>query len=161
LWAAQADPQRPEDRLAFGAGVYNVFDGTQKSLDLRFEYRWGWSHWGLRPWAGVEVTGDGAIFGVAGLLADIDIGSRWIVTPGAGAGLYDDGDGKDLGGTIELRTQIELARRFAKDDRLAIALSHISNAGLGDFNPGTEILTVYYSIPLGRKAGGRAQEAPP
>jgi len=133
----------------------------EKSLDLRFEYRWGWSHWRLQPWAGVEVTGDGALFGVAGILADFDIGSRWMVTPGAGAGFYDDGDGKDLGGTLEFRTQIEFARRFAKDDRLAIALSHISNAGLGDFNPGTEILTVYYSIPLGSKGGKRVQESPP
>lgn len=161
MGAAPADPQGQGDRLVFGAGVYNVFEGTQESLDLRFEYRWGWSHWGLRPWAGIEVTGDGAIFGVAGMLADFGIGSRWILTPGAGAGLYDDGDGKDLGGTLEFRTQLELARRCAKDHRFAIALSHISNAGLGDFNPGTEILTVYYSVPLGRKARDRAQEPPP
>ena len=147
--------------MVFGAGLYDVIDQEAESLDLRFEYRWGISLWALRPWAGLEFTADGALHAVAGVLADIGIGSRWIVTPGAGAGLYDEGNGKDLGDPVEFRTQIELARRFAGDNRLAIALSHISNAGLGDANPGTEVLTIYYSIPLGRRSADRTQEFPP
>jgi hypothetical protein len=161
LWAAPAEPQRPPDRVVFGAGLYDIFDRKEETLDLRIEYRWGISLWALRPWAGIEVTADGALYAVAGVLADIGIGSRWIVTPGAGAGFYDEGNGKDLGDPVEFRTQLEFARRFAGDDRLAIALSHVSNAGLGDANPGTEVLTVYYSIPLGRKSAVRARAFPP
>jgi hypothetical protein len=161
LCAAPADPQRPPDRLVFGAGLYDVIDREAETLDLRFEYRWGWSLWVLQPWAGVEVTADGALYGLAGILADFAIGRRWVFTPGAGVGLYDEGNGKDLGHTVEFRTQIEFARRFAQDTRLAFALSHISNAGLDDRNPGTEVLTVYYSIPLGRKSGDHTKVPSP
>jgi hypothetical protein len=33
---------------------------------------------------------------------------------------------------------------------LGVAISHLSNAGIGDRNPGTEIATLYYSLPLGK-----------
>ena len=69
--------------------------------------------------------------------------------PGAGVGAYSEGNGKDLGHAIEFRTQVEFARRLRNDARIAIALSHISNASLGDENPGAEILSLYYSIPVG------------
>ncbi len=161
LGAATPDTPRSPSRLVFGAGFYDVIDLVEETLDLRFEYRWGWSLWVLQPWAGVEVTGDGAVYGAVGVFADFEIGPRWIFTPGAGVGLYDDGDGKDLGHAVQFRTQIEFARRFEKDTRLAFALSHISNAGLDDANSGTEVLTVYYSIPLGRGSGDHTKERSP
>ncbi len=156
-----AAPPDPPDRLVFGAGLYDVVDLDEETLDLRFEYRWGWGLWVLQPWAGVEVTGDSALYGAAGVLANFEIGRRWIFTPGIGAGLYDDGDGKNLGHTVEFRSQVEFARRLEKDTRLAFALSHISNAGLDDRNPGAGILTVYYSIPLGRGSGDHTKEPSP
>ncbi len=158
LCAASPDPP---DRLVFGAGLYDVIDLEEETLDLRFEYRWGWSLWVLQPWAGVEVTGDGALYGAVGVLANFEIGPRWVFTPGFGAGLYDEGDGKDLNHAVQFRTQVEFARRFEKDTRLAFALSHISNAGLDDKNPGTEVLTVYYSIPLGRGSADHTKERSP
>lgn len=103
----------------------------------------------VRPWAGLEVTTDKALYGIVGLLIDIDLGSRWWFTPVAGVGAYSEGNGKDLGHAIEFRTQVEFARRLRNDARIAIALSHISNASLGDENPGAEILSLYYSIPVG------------
>lgn len=145
----------------FGAGLYDVIDREEETLDLRLEYRWGWSLWVLQPWAGIEATADGALYGIAGLFADFEIGPRWGFTPSAGAGFYDEGDGRDLGQRLEFRTQIEFARRFANDTRVAFALSHISNARLSELNPGTEVLTVYYSIPLGRRSGDQTKESPP
>ena len=161
LCAAPAAPHRPPDRVVFGAGIYEVLDRHEVTLDLRFEYRWGWSFWALQPWAGIEASADGALFGFVGLLADIELGPRWVFTPGAGAGGYDAGNSKDLGHPVEFRTQLEFARRFATDHRFAIALSHISNARLGSRNPGTEVLTFYYSIPLGRKSADHTKESTP
>jgi hypothetical protein len=43
---------------------------------------------------------------------------------------------------------LELAYRFDNRSRLGLAVSHYSNASIGDTNPGTETATVYYSIPL-------------
>jgi len=161
MWAAPVDSQRPPDRLVFGAGIFGVLENETGTLDLRFEYRWGWSFWVLRPWAGIEVTADGALFGIVGVLADFDMGPRWVFTPGVGVGPFDAGSGKDLGNPVQIRTQLEFARRVAGDNRFAFALSHISNAGLGDTNPGTEIFSIYYSIPLGRKSGTHTKESPP
>lgn len=160
LCAAQADSQRPSDRIAFGAGLFGVLDDDAGTLDLRFEYRWGWSLWVLKPWAGIEATTDGALFGIVGVLADFDLGSRWVFTPGAGFGPFDAGSGKDLGNPVQFRTQVEFARRFAGDDRFILALSHISNAGLGEINPGTEVFSIYYSIPLGAKSARPVTESP-
>jgi hypothetical protein len=86
---------------------------------------------------------------------------RWVFTPGVGVGPFDAGSGKDLGHPVQFRTQLEFARRFSGDNRFAFALSHISNAGVGDTNPGTEVLSIYYSIPLGRNSGTHTKESPP
>jgi len=44
---------------------------------------------------------------------------------------------------------LEFAFRFDDRSRLGLSISHYSNAGLGDSNPGTESLMANYSIPLG------------
>jgi hypothetical protein len=148
---AAAAPDPPADEpplLAFGVGYFDIIDGDEEAVDLRLEYRSGVRLWILKPWFGGEVTTDEAICGVAGLLVDLELSDRWILTPSAGLGLYYDGGGKDLGSTVEFRTQIEIARRFQTGSRLGFAFSHISNANLDDTNPGTEILSLYYAIPL-------------
>ena len=101
----------------------------------------GWEHL-------LEGTSDGAIYGLGGILMDVFFGRRLVLTPSFGAGAYFDGDGKDLGSVIEFRSQVELAYRFNDRSRLGVAISHISNASIGSDNPGTEIVTIYYSIPF-------------
>ena len=99
----------------------------------------------------VEIGGgikSGAVYGLGGILADIALGTRVRLTPSLGAGAYHNGDGKDLGHAVQFRSQIELAYRFEDGQRLALAFSHISNASLSNQNPGTEILTLYYMVPL-------------
>ena len=51
---------------------------------------------------------------------------------------------------LEFRSQIELATRFDDRSRLGLAFSHISNASVGERNPGTEILTLTYMVPVER-----------
>ena len=137
------------DLLSLGVGYYDIND-NEDAADFRVEYRWDEQLlWVIEPWVGVEATSDGAFYGVAGLLADIQIGDHFLITPSFGAGLYTDGDGKDLGNTVEFRSQLELGYLFDNNHRIGIAGGHISNAGLGDRNPGTEILNVYYHIPVG------------
>ncbi len=101
-----------------------------------------------KPWLGIEATTDQAIYGLGGILVDLYFGRRWVFTPSFGAGAYSDGNGKDLGHTVEFRSQLEFGYRFDDRSRLSMAVSHISNAGLGDSNPGTEIATIYYHIPF-------------
>ena len=137
-----------ESLLSFGIGYYDIFD-DEEAVDFRAEYRAGFGFFDfIHPWGGLEVTSDGAVFGVGGLLLDIDLGEKLVLTPSFGAGLYDDGEGKELGNTVQFRSQIELGYRFGGGSRVSLAISHISNASLGDDNPGTEIATLYYHVPI-------------
>ena len=81
---------------------------------------------------------------------DIYFGRRWVLTPSFAPtwwrGKMDD---LDLGHGVEFRSQLEFAYRFDDRSRLGLSISHYSNAGLGDSNPGAESLMVKYSIPLG------------
>lgn len=144
------DPLMNDDPsfLSLGIGAYDVFQNDDQAADFRLEYRHGKRLWIFKPWAGIEATSDGAVYGVGGVLVDLFFGRRIVITPSFGTGAYFDGDGKDLGSTIEFRSQVEVAYRFNDRSRLGLAIGHISNASIGDDNPGTEIVTLYYSIPF-------------
>ncbi len=156
LAGARGSPLRAEEDPAFvalGLGYFDVNNSDDGALDLRLEYRHDRGLWIFKPWAGIEVTGDGGVYGVGGVLVDLPIGRRLVVTPSFGAGLFAEGGGTDLGHTIEFRSQIEIAYRFDDRSRLGLAFGHISNAGLGDPNPGSEVLSITYAVPLTRLLG--------
>ncbi len=142
------------NRMSVGVGYYDIFD-NEDAADFRVEYRPGASIlWELRPWLGIEVTSDSAVYGAAGFLYDFRLAPQWVLTPSIGAGLYANGNGKDLDSTIEFRSMLELGYEFQNASRLSAGISHISNASIGDNNPGTEILNVYYHIPINWIAQG-------
>jgi hypothetical protein len=145
-----ATPARAQDPsfLTVGVGYFDINKQDNAAADFRLEYRHGEKFWIFKPWAGVEATSDGGFYGAAGILMDIYFGKRVVLTPSFGAGYYANGSGKDLGHAVEFRSQIELGYRFDDRSRLSLAFSHISNASIGDDNPGVEILNLYYSLPL-------------
>ena len=142
--AARADGS---DMLSLGVGYYDIMD-NEEAVDVRVEWRSGNDlFWGIKPFVGAEATTDAAIYGLAGLYRDFPVSPNWYITPSFGAGLYHDGDGKDLGHVIEFRSQIEVAYEFDSNNRVSLGFGHISNASIGDRNPGTEILNLYYHMP--------------
>ncbi len=50
----------------------------------------------------------------------------------------------------EFRSALELGYEWANRKRLALAIYHLSNAGLYDRNPGSNSLILTYSFPLRR-----------
>lgn len=82
------------------------------------------------------------------MLIDITFFDTVVLTGSFAPGLYEDGGGKNLGHTIEFRSQVELGYQFENRSRLSLAFSHISNGSLSDDNPGVELLNLYYHIPL-------------
>ena len=66
-------------------------------------------------------------------------------------GYYRKGNGKDLGYSLEFRSQIELGYTLAGGSRVTIAFSHLSNGSLGSRNPGEESLTIGFELPLARR----------
>jgi hypothetical protein len=97
--------------------------------------------------AGAHVTSDGAMYGFGGFAGDFLIGRNFILTWSEAVGLYYRGEGKRLGSVVEFRSQIEAGSRFDNEMRLTVALSHISNAGLTDLNPGVNMISGYLHIP--------------
>jgi len=142
--------------LSLGAGY---FDSTanqprNRAVDLRVEYRFaGWDLSAgheiitFRPWVGVEATTDGMIYGLGGFAIDLAYGPVHLV-PSFGAGLHHDGSGKHLGSPVEFRSSIELGWAFDDGSRIGLGYGHISNAGLTRLNPGVEIVSLYYHLPM-------------
>tara|TARA_B110000116_G_scaffold271823_1_gene293847 strand:- start:1766 stop:2302 length:537 start_codon:yes stop_codon:yes gene_type:complete len=149
-------------------GLYDFkFDGSQtnSAVDLRYERRFDntifeigpeqENFFNVKPFAGIEVTSDSASYFIGGIYLEDNLGtlftgnkSNYQFTPSFGLGYYDDGDGKKLGNNIEFRTTFEFSYEMQNKNRIGWSLGHISNANLGNKNPGVEILSISYQIPF-------------
>ena len=58
------------------------------------------------------------------------------LTPSFTPGIYHEGDGKDLGHLIEFKSELQISLDLSKTSELGFSYNHISNASLGDKNPG-------------------------
>ena len=146
-----ATPAAADEEPAFislGAGATGVIADRAQGAAFNLEYRSDHDLWKIRPFAGGFATSDASLYGYFGFLMDIYFDRRWVLTPNTAVGAYTEGDGQDLGHFIEFRSGFELAYRFDDRSRLGVAVHHLSNAGIGSDNPGTETALLYYSIPL-------------
>ncbi len=152
LGLAMAMPAQADDPdfISFSAGAFDVFPGDDDEVagEFRLEYRSDLKLWIFKPFVGVMATTDAAFYGYGGVLVDIYLGKRFVATPSFAVGYYEEGDGLDLGSAAEFRSQIEIAYRFDDRSRLGLSFSHMSNAGIGDDNPGSESLMLTYALPL-------------
>ena len=89
----------------------------------------------LSPITGILITADSAGYVYTGVQAQYKIGSLNI-TPSFTPGLYHEGDGKDLGHMLEFKSEVQLSLDLSKNSELGFSYNHISNASLGDKNPG-------------------------
>ncbi len=100
------------------------------------------------PKVGLFITGDNARYFYTGFNLDFEY-KQYAITPGLAMGAYSKGNGKNLGGTIEFYSSIEVGYRFEQNGhRLGVSLGHLSNAGIYKKNPGIEDLRLVYSIPM-------------
>ena len=89
----------------------------------------------LSPITGVLITSDNAGYVYTGVQAQYKIGILNI-TPSFTPGLYHEGDGKDLGHMLEFKSEVQLSLDLSKNTELGFSYNHLSNASLGDKNPG-------------------------
>jgi len=146
--AAQVTLNETPAVISGGIGYFDILDSDDESADFRLEYRHGDDFLWLKPWAGVSANTDGGLWGGIGVLLDVTFYDMVVLTGSLGAGGYNQGDSKDLGHGLEFRSQIELGYQFEGKSRLSVAFSHLSNASLSEQNPGVEVLTLYYHLPL-------------
>lgn len=137
-----------------GFGAFNVFadegEGSP-AAELRMEYRLGRKWHSLGPFFGIVRNSNSGTFGYAGLYSDLRIGKHWLLTPAAGIGTYQRGNGQDLGGAFQFHLGLDVAYRFRKGSRVGLKIAHISNSDLQGKNPGSESLLLTYTMSFGER----------
>ena len=122
------------------SGMFDFSDNGKKSTLIGFQHQnenlnrdtfLG----NLSPITGVLITADNAGYVYTGVQAQYKIGILNI-TPSFTPGLYHEGDGKDLGHLLEFKSEIQLSFDLSKNSELGFSYNHLSNASLGDKNPG-------------------------
>ena len=89
----------------------------------------------LSPITGALITADNAGYVYTGVQAQYKLGNLNI-TPSFTPGLYHEGSGKDLGHILEFKSEVQISLDIFKNAELGFSYNHISNASLGDKNPG-------------------------
>ena len=126
--------------FSFYTGTFDFSDDGKKSTLIGFEHQnenlnrdtfLG----NLSPITGALITADNAGYFYTGVEAQYKIGSINF-TPSFTPGLYHEGDGKDLGHVIEFKSELQFSLNLSGDSQLGFSYNHISNASLGDKNPG-------------------------
>ena len=121
-------------------GMFDFSDDGKKSTLIGFEHQdenlnrdtfLG----NLSPITGILVTADNAGYIYTGIQAQYKMGALNF-TPSFTPGLYHEGDGKDLGHILEFKSELQFSLDLAGNSQLGFSYNHISNASLGDKNPG-------------------------
>ncbi len=89
----------------------------------------------LSPITGAMITSDNATYFYTGIQAQYSIGNINI-TPSFTPGYYNAGNGKDLGHALEFKSEVQLSLNLPKNSQFGFSYNHLSNASLGDKNPG-------------------------
>ena len=140
-----ADETKTSDnhQLNFFSGVFDINTSSKKSSEL-----FGIQHSNedlfrdtslgkLSPITGFMMTMDSTSYFYTGVQAEYKIG-KLNLTPSFSPGIYTVGDGKDLGSPLEFKSEVQLSIDLLPGSKLGYSQSHISNADLGDKNPGAD-----------------------
>ena len=89
----------------------------------------------VSPITGGFITENSAIYIYSGIEWNVDMG-LFKFTPSFAPGLYNEGNGKDLGHILEFKTEVQLSYGVSESTSFGMSYNHISNASLGTKNPG-------------------------
>ena len=98
----------------------------------------------LNPVIGGFVTAKSASMFYSGFETNIGQDSIYL-NLSSSAGIYSNGDGKDLGNDLQFKSEVNLFYRLGKSSSIGLGSHHISNAGLATVNPGTNNYYLIYN----------------
>mgnify|MGYP001408833127 CR=1 FL=1 len=135
-----AEENSKETELNLYTGLFDFSDNKQKAglfgLQHQNEELFRESFLGkLSPITGGFLTENNAFYLYTGVQAEYELGFLNI-TPSFAPGYYNYGSGKDLGYPLEFKTEIQVSFDLSETSNLGMSYNHISNASLGDKNPG-------------------------
>ena len=139
-FAYAGDKQSNETELNFFTGMFDFSDDKQKAGIIGFQHQnddlFRESFFGrLSPITGGFLTANNAFYVYTGAQAEYDLGS-FTITPSFAPGYYSSGNGKDLGHVLEFKSEIQMSLNLSDTTEFGMSYNHISNASLGDKNPG-------------------------
>ena len=129
-----------EHEINFYSGMFDFSDEGKKSAIIGLQHQnenlIRDSFLGtISPITGAMITADNAAYVYTGIQAQYTMG-KINITPSFTPGLYEQGDGKDLGHIVEFKSEVQLSLNLFENSQLGMSYNHISNASLGDKNPG-------------------------
>ena len=129
-----------ETELNFFTGMFDFSDGKQSSALVGLQHQnddlFRNSFLGkISPITGGFLTEKSALYIYTGAQAEYDLG-MFTLTPSFAPGYYNSGDGKDLGSALEFKSEVQLSLNLSDSTEFGMSYNHISNASLGDKNPG-------------------------
>ena len=140
LYAAEQSKNSGQ-QLNFFTGNFDFSDDKQAALLVGFQHQnknlnrdtfLG----NISPITGGFVTENSTVYIYTGFEWNVDMGSGLTFTPSFAPGLYHEGDGKDLGHILEFKSEVQLSYALSEDTNIGLSYNHISNASIGDKNPG-------------------------
>ena len=132
--------QVPNTQLNMYSGMFDFSDQKQRAILIGFQHQneelYRDTFVGtLSPITGGFLTENQAFYAYTGVEWNFDIGPLNL-TPSFAPGLYGEGNGKDLGHILEFKSEFQASFNFSESSKLGMSYNHISNASLGDKNPG-------------------------
>ena len=129
-----------ETELNFFTGMFDFSDDKQASGLLGLQHQsdelFRKSFLGtLSPITGAMISADNAVYFYTGVQAQYKVG-KINLNPSFSPGIYEQGDGKDLGHAVEFKSEIQLSLDLFDNSQFGMSYNHISNASLGEKNPG-------------------------
>jgi len=139
-FANSEDKKSNDTELNFFTGMFDFSDDTQAAGVFGLQHQnddlFRNSFLGkLSPITGGFLTENNAFYLYTGAQAEYDLG-LFTITPSFAPGYYNSGDGKDLGSALEFKSEIQMSLNLSDSTEFGMSYNHISNASLGDKNPG-------------------------
>tara|TARA_B100001179_G_C18422348_1_gene330876 strand:+ start:108 stop:653 length:546 start_codon:yes stop_codon:yes gene_type:complete len=139
-YAGEKKLETINDKLNFYSGMFDFSDDGKRSVLFGIQHQneelLRESFLGtLSPVTGGMITADNAVYLYTGIQAEYEMGLLKF-TPSFTPGIYEEGDGKDLGHLLEFKSEVQLSLDLSETSMFGMSYNHISNASLGDKNPG-------------------------
>jgi len=135
-----ADENIPDTELNIFTGIFDFSDDKQAAGIIGLQHQndelFKKSFIGkLSPITGGFFTENSAFYLYTGVQAEYELGFLTL-TPSFAPGYYSNGNGKDLGYPLEFKSEIQMSFDLSDTTHLGMSYNHISNASLGNKNPG-------------------------
>ena len=138
---AEENKDISEHQYNIYTGNFDFSDDKQKALLLGFQHQnenleRNTFLGNVSPITGGFITENTAAYVYTGVEWNYAMSDKFKFTPSFAPGIYHEGDGKDLGHALEFKTEVQLSYSISESTNLGMSYNHISNASLGDKNPG-------------------------